>query len=134
MTDQIHSNNLVPFRKRRGAYHIPGMTGNSEEHALEVDQTLDQDEARFVRHYLGYADTLLKLDPVEAEEEVEPQKALEEVSLHKISLAEAAAGNKFTNAEFTGDEVHNAELTHDELSSAAFNTEQLDRESSTEAA
>lgn len=63
MTDPLHSQNLVPFKKRRGAYHIPGMTGENEERALEVDLSLDPEEARFIRHYLGYADTLLKNDP-----------------------------------------------------------------------
>lgn len=126
MTDQIHSNNLVPFRKRRGSYHIPGMTGNNEEHALEVDQSLDQEEARFVRHYLGYADTLLKLDPVEGE--MEPQEVIEEVSLQEISLAEVTDNNKFTNAEFTDDHFNQ------QLNNAPFSTEQFERENSTEAA
>src|SRR5580698_3598157 len=63
MTDPLHSQNLVPFKKRRGPYHIPGMTGENEEHALDVDHDLSREEERYIRHYLGYADALLKCAP-----------------------------------------------------------------------
>ncbi len=64
MTDQLNSKNLVPFKKRRGAYDIPGMTGENEEHTLDdVDHDLSREEQRFIRHYLGYADALLKSAP-----------------------------------------------------------------------
>src|SRR6476659_7501790 len=61
MTDQLNSKNLVPFKKRRGAYSIPGMTGENEEHLIDqVDHDLSSEERRFIRHYVSYADTLLK--------------------------------------------------------------------------
>ncbi len=61
MTDQLHSKNLVPFKKRRGVYTIPGMTAESDERSLEhLDHDLSPEEQRFIRHYVGYADTLLK--------------------------------------------------------------------------
>ena len=64
MTDQLHSKNLVPFKKRRGAYSIPGMTAEAEERSLEqIDHDLSPEEQRFIRHYVGYADTLLKSVP-----------------------------------------------------------------------
>jgi hypothetical protein len=76
MTDQLHSRNLVPFKKRRGPYHIPGMTGENEEHALDVDHDLSREEERYIRHYLGYADALLKSAPDEVPElhEASPQE------------------------------------------------------------
>lgn len=77
MPDQLHSQNLVPFKKRRGPYHIPGMTGENEEHALDVDHDLSREEERYIRHYLGYADALLKSAPDEVtdlpEESTSPQ-------------------------------------------------------------
>lgn len=64
MTDPLHSKNLVPFKKRRGAYSIPGMTAESEDRSMElVDHDLTPEEQRFIRHYVGYADTLLKSMP-----------------------------------------------------------------------
>ena len=61
MTDQLNSKNLVPFKKRRGAYSIPGMTGENEECLIDqVDHDLSSEERRFIRHYMNYADTLLK--------------------------------------------------------------------------
>jgi hypothetical protein len=66
MTDQLHSQNLVPFKKRRGPYHIPGMTSENEERVLDVDPDLNAEEQRYIRHYLGYADSLLKHAPDEA--------------------------------------------------------------------
>jgi len=64
MTDQLNSKNLVPFKKRRGAYSIPGMTGENEEHLIDqVDHDLSPEERRFIRHYVSYADTLLNSVP-----------------------------------------------------------------------
>jgi hypothetical protein len=71
MTDQLHSQNLVPFKKRRGPYHIPGMTGENEEQGLDVDHDLSHEEERYIRHYLGYADALLKHAPEEVSESSE---------------------------------------------------------------
>jgi hypothetical protein len=63
---ELHSKNLVPFKKRRGAYHIPGLSAVDEERpAQEVDRSLSSEEQSFVRHYLTYADMILKNDPVE---------------------------------------------------------------------
>ena len=64
LADQLNSKNLVPFKKRRGAYDIPGMTRENEEHTLDdVDHDLSREEQRFIRHYLGYADAMLKSAP-----------------------------------------------------------------------
>lgn len=84
MTDQLNSKNLVPFKKRRGAYHIPGMSAVGEEHPFpDVDHGLNCEEQSFVRHYLNYADMLLR------DEDLDDAGGVEEVSL--------AAGQKDTH-------------------------------------
>jgi hypothetical protein len=61
MTEPLHSNNLVPFKKRRNGYHLPGGTGEEEEHLIDlVDPNLSPEEQGFVRHYLAYADVFLQ--------------------------------------------------------------------------
>lgn len=58
--DQLKSRNLVPFRKRRGKYNIPGMSSGQDELTDRVDDDLSSEEQGFVRHYLGFADIFLK--------------------------------------------------------------------------
>jgi hypothetical protein len=60
MADHLDSTNLVPFKKRRhSGYHLPGMV-KEEEPMDEVDPELRPEEQMYVRHYLAYADILLK--------------------------------------------------------------------------
>lgn len=58
--DQLKSRNLVPFKKRPGRYNIPGMASEHEVLMDRVDADLSPEEQGFIRHYLGYADTLLQ--------------------------------------------------------------------------
>jgi hypothetical protein len=58
--DQLKSRNLVPFKKRNGRYNIPGMASENEVLMDRVDTDLSPEEQGFIRHYLGYADTLLQ--------------------------------------------------------------------------
>ena len=58
--DQLKSRNLVPFKKRNGRYNIPGMASEHEILMDRVDTDLSPEEQGFIRHYLGYADTLLQ--------------------------------------------------------------------------
>lgn len=58
--DQLRSKNLVPFKKRRGRYKIPGMTSENEVLMDRVDPDLSQEEQTYVRHYLGYADAFIR--------------------------------------------------------------------------
>lgn len=58
--DQLRSKNLVPFKKRHGRYKIPGMTPEHEILMDRVDPDLSQEEQSYVRHYLGYADALIR--------------------------------------------------------------------------
>ena len=61
MTEPLHSNNLVPFKKRRDGYQLPGGAGEEEERMADlVDPDLSHEEQGFVRHYLAYADVFLQ--------------------------------------------------------------------------
>jgi hypothetical protein len=66
--DQLRSKNLVPFKKRRGRYKIPGLTAEHEVVMDRVDPNLSSEEQIYVRHYLGYADALIR----SAEENASP--------------------------------------------------------------
>lgn len=58
--DQLNSKNLVPFRKRRGRYKIPGMAPENTVSMERVDPDLTQEEQSYVRHFLGYADAFIR--------------------------------------------------------------------------
>lgn len=60
MVDHLNSNKLVPFKRRRNGYHLPGLQKEAEEQVIdEVDPELRPEEQGFVRHFLSYADVLL---------------------------------------------------------------------------
>jgi hypothetical protein len=62
--DPLHSWNLVPFKKRREVYDIPGVARGEDQRFIDhVDDDLSPEEQSFIRHYLGYADTLLNSVP-----------------------------------------------------------------------
>lgn len=85
----------MPFKKRRDPYHIPGMTGENEEHTLEqVDHELSREEQRFIRHYLGYADVFLKNAPEVAAEPEEFSSSPAESFAQHTGLAESAAASQ----------------------------------------
>jgi hypothetical protein len=69
--DQLRSKNLVPFKKRHGRYKIPGMTSENEVLMDHVDADLSAEEQTYVRHYLGYADALIR----SAEESASPDRS-----------------------------------------------------------
>ena len=50
----------MPFKKRSGRYRIPGVANEHEVLMDRVDADLSPEEQGFIRHYLGYADTLLQ--------------------------------------------------------------------------
>jgi hypothetical protein len=61
MVTELNSRNLVPFKRGRNGYHLPGGVEEAEERlAGGVDHDLSPEEQGFVRHYLGYADHLLR--------------------------------------------------------------------------
>jgi hypothetical protein len=60
MVDHLHSKNLLPFRRKRNGFRLPGAATEEEEQMVEeVDPKLRPEEQGFVRHYLGFADVLL---------------------------------------------------------------------------
>jgi hypothetical protein len=68
IVEHLDSKNLVPFKRRRNGYHLPGLTKEKEEQVIdEVDPELRPEEQGYVRHYLGYADVMLKNAAAEAE-------------------------------------------------------------------
>lgn len=72
MVDHLDSTNLVPFKRRRNEYHLPGLQKQAEEQVIdEVDPELRPEEQGFVRHYLGYADVLLKNSAPENDPELD---------------------------------------------------------------
>jgi hypothetical protein len=82
--DQLRSKNLVPFKKRHGRYNIPGMTSESHVSVDRVDKDLSREEQTYIRHYLGYADALIR----SAEENAPPPNL-------EINLSESAiSGNE----------------------------------------
>jgi hypothetical protein len=122
MTDQLHSQNLVPFKKRRGPYHIPGMTGENEEHVLEVDRNLDPEEVRFIRHYLGYADTLLKNN---VDGELEPKK---EISAQNIQLVKASGETLAAKDQLAEEQPSEDQPPQDRLPKDQHANDQLNHE------
>ena len=72
MNDHLDSTNLVPFKKRGNGYHLRGLAKEHDEQVIEeVDPELRPEEQGYVRHYLSYADILLKhaeSEPQETEE------------------------------------------------------------------
>jgi hypothetical protein len=113
MTDQLRSKNLVPFKKRGGPYHIFGPTAEDEELSLDqVDHDLSIEEQRFIRHYLGYADALLKHAPAEAPEPIKNSElpvpiSPEKSSTQKTELAEPekSSGEKLPEEKLPGDKL-----------------------------
>ena len=61
MADHLESKNFEPFKKRRNGYHLPNLAKEQEEQVIDgVDPELRPEEQGYVRHYLSYADILLK--------------------------------------------------------------------------
>jgi hypothetical protein len=82
--DQLKSKNLVPFKKRHGRYNIPGMKAENQVQMDNVDSELSSEEQIYIRHFLGYADALIR-----SAEENAPPRNLE------IELNESAkSGNE----------------------------------------
>ena len=86
LVDHLDSKNLVPFRKRRNGYHLPGLMKEASEQIIdEVDPELRPEEQSFVRHFLGYADVMLK--NAEEQEETHPQQSgLDEIEEKRTGL------------------------------------------------
>jgi hypothetical protein len=82
--DQLRSRNLVPFKKRQGKYNIPGMATENPISMDDVDPGLSPEEQGYIRHYLGYADALLR----SANENAPPEPQEDELQLTGIVIEE----------------------------------------------
>ncbi|MBZ5493638.1 MAG: hypothetical protein LAO76_22190 [Acidobacteriia bacterium] len=96
--DQLRSKNLVPFKKRHGRYKIPGMTSENEVLMDRVDPDLSPEEQSYVRHYLGYADALMR----GAEENVVSEKREASAPEEAPSAKSAPAELRLTMEPDTG--------------------------------
>jgi hypothetical protein len=82
--DQLRSRNLVPFKKRQGKYNIPGMARENPISMDRVDKGLSPEEQGYIRHYLGYADALLR----SAEDNVPPKAQEDKFQLTEMAIEE----------------------------------------------
>jgi len=99
--DQLKSRNLVPFKKRHGRYKIPGLASEHDVLVDRVDADLSPEEQGFIRHYLGYADALLRStedlppepleEPVDENERNEREEAMEQPYPAETNPASKAA-------------------------------------------
>ncbi len=84
--DQLKSRNLVPFKKRQGKYNIPGLATENPISMDQVDPDLSPEEQGYIRHYLGYADALLR----SADESAPPELQEGKFQLTEIVIEERA--------------------------------------------
>jgi hypothetical protein len=74
MADHLGSKSLVPFKKHRNGYRLPGMAKEQDEQMVDqVDPDLRPDEQGYIRHYLAYADTMLASCKEEPSQTSSPQ-------------------------------------------------------------
>lgn len=74
----------MPFKKRQGKYNIPGMATENPISMDDVDPGLSPEEQGYIRHYLGYADALLR----SANENAPPEPQEDELQLTGIVIEE----------------------------------------------
>jgi len=90
IVDHLDSKNLVPCKRRRNGYHLPALKKEEEAQVIdEVDPELRPEEQGYVRHYLNYADVMLKNS--EEEQPAAPEQAREEPAA--ANDEEASPGN-----------------------------------------
>jgi hypothetical protein len=74
MSKHLDSDNLIPFRRHDHAYHLPQLAEETAQETVdEVDPGLEPEDQGFIRHYLGYADVLLRA----ADQESRQSKVIE---------------------------------------------------------
>jgi hypothetical protein len=94
--DQLKSKNLVPFKKRHGRYKIPGMRSENEVLMDRVDADLSSEEQTYVRHYLGYADALIRGAEKDASPDLSEADLPESVSLAEEPLKDQPPADQAT--------------------------------------
>ncbi len=61
MSKHLDSGNLILFRRHEHAYQMPELAEDTAAEAMDqVDPGLKPEDHGFIRHYLGYADVLLR--------------------------------------------------------------------------
>ena len=115
--DQLKSRNLVPFKKRHGRYSIPGMATENQVSMDRVDSDLSSEEQSYIRHYLGYADALIR-------------------SAEEKAPLELREGDSSANAEkaISLDEEAKEQLPVDQLPAEVLNAPGPDKQDSSEKA
>jgi hypothetical protein len=76
--NQLKSKNLVPFKRRHDKYKIPGMTTENRVLVDRVDVDLSPEEQGYIRHYLGYADALIRSAEENASSEPDEARLMDE--------------------------------------------------------
>jgi hypothetical protein len=102
--DQLKSRNLVPFKKRHGRYKIPGMAPEHQVSLDRVDSDLSPEEQGYIRHYLGYADALLR----SAEEHAVPERQETKFELTRMVIEEHSTTDKQPREERRAGELPEA--------------------------
>ena len=92
MADHLDSKSLVPFKKRRNGYHLPGMGKEQDEQMIDhVDPDLRPEEQGYVRHYLAYADTMLASSKEEPDKTFDSQHVAPEQDQADVPKSEKDA-------------------------------------------
>jgi len=61
MPGHLKTKNLIPFRQGRNGFRIARINNEEEENLVsKLDPELTPEEQAYIRHYLNYADALLK--------------------------------------------------------------------------
>jgi hypothetical protein len=122
--DQLRSRNLVPFKKRQGKYKIFGMATENPISMDDVDPNLSPEEQGYIRHYLGYADALLR----SANENAPPEPQED-----KLQLTETVIEERLTE-EQPREERRTEELLEKVMDEPDPGTEDPGKEDSSQAA
>lgn len=75
----------MPFKKRQGKYNIPGMARENPISMDRVDTDLSPEEQGYIRHYLGYADALLR-SAEDAEDNIRPKAQEDKFQLTEMVI------------------------------------------------
>jgi hypothetical protein len=110
IVDHLDSKNLVPFKRRRNGYHLPALKKEEEAQVIdEVDPELRPEEQGYVRHYLNYADVMLKNSDAEEEQPAAPEQASEEPAA--ANDEKASLGNQQASLNHQGASLPESNVT-----------------------
>jgi hypothetical protein len=95
MVEHLDSTNLMPFmRRRHSTYHLPDLAMEADEQIIDaVDPQLRPEEQSFVRHYLNYADILLKNTRESEESPRKPKGPSDDDKVTEISKSDGTGSS-----------------------------------------